>query len=426
MEITVIYESSEYPLEKLEELSKTNVCKECGDRLDLFRVSIKDNRKFLACTDWPRTHHKGIMRPPSRYEKEGLNSFNIEKRRNILTEEHGTTKALSTVIDKYQGVTSLTKPQAQEILEAVYPLAPASEITRAVLLCHSYGLNPLMKHIYLIPFKNAKTGKDDFVTVMGIGAKRLLATRRGSYSYVDDTPRVMTDDEEKRRHGSVDRAKVWFLTKLRDTTTGAEASGEGWWPANSQPYGTDKGNTVFNMASIRSESQALNRLFPGEMPVDVDVVSEEYAQGKLAEVKVEDVVEGEAREIDEPELGLGICPIHNVPLKKSKFGIFCPEKVEGTGRWRGKMVNCKGVKPAPEEKADMVQGYTTYIDMTWFTESLKKIQAKKQDWHNKDIAARLDAITGKKSSTVTEAISHLNKDQAEAFVKTIEDVLETL
>lgn len=204
-----------------------------------------------------------------------------------MEQEYG--KEMTTALDKYIGVVSLTKPQAKEILQAVYPEAPGDEIARAVLLCASYGLNPLMKHVFLIPFNKGKSN-ETWATVIGIKAKRLLASRRGNYSYVDNTPRVMTEAEQKGIFGEVYGDKVMVITKVKDPATGAEAPGYGAWPKNTEPYGTEKGNSKFNMAAIRSESQALDRLRPGEMPVGVEVVSEEVAEA---------AIEAEYREVKE-------------------------------------------------------------------------------------------------------------------------------
>lgn len=310
--------------EDLLNLSKRNQCKECGERLELFIDStITPHKAFLACTDWRRSRHEGIEREASRYEMEGLASLNIPTRREIMEQQFGkpTTKAL----DKYIGVVSLTKLEAKEILVSVYPDAPEAEITRAVLLCASYGLNPLMKHVFLIPFNRKKEGRivgTDWVTVLGIKAKRLLASRRGPYSYIDDTPRVMTDDEQKTRFGQVEPEKLWVITKGKDPATGAEAAGYGFWPKNKEPYGIDKGNTAFNMAAIRSESQMVDRLRPGEMPEGIDVMPEEVATG---------IVEGEFKVVDEE------------PTMESESGPkehWCEEhnrqyerKVRGTSVW---------------------------------------------------------------------------------------------
>ena len=229
------------------------------------------------------------------------------------------TKAL----DKYMGVVSLTKPQAKEILVAVFPEAPDSEIARAVMLCASYGLNPLMKHIFLIPFKRKEKGVvvgEDWVTVMGIKAKRLLSSRRGSYSYVEGTPRVMTEQEQRATFGETDTSKLWVVTKVKDPATGAEAVGYGFWPQDSQPYGTEKGNTKFNMAAIRSESQALDRLRPGEMPEGIEVMPEEIAEA---------VIEGEFTVKEELPLEPVApkqhwCEEHNCAYEK---------KTRGTSTW---------------------------------------------------------------------------------------------
>ena len=229
------------------------------------------------------------------------------------------------------GVVSLTKPQAKEILLAVFPEAPESEITRAMILCANYGLNPLMKHVFLIPFNRKKNGVivgTDWVTVLGIKAKRLLASRRGPYSYIEDTPRVMTDAEQKKTFGQVEPEKLWVITKGKDPTTGAEAVGHGFWPKNKEPYGTDKGNTAFNMAAIRSESQMVDRLRPGEMPEGIDVVPEEMAEGVIeGEYKVVNGTTGEKTE-SKPESEAPPkehwCEEHNCEYER---------KVRGTSVW---------------------------------------------------------------------------------------------
>lgn len=212
-----------------------------------------------------------------------------------MAEELGSEK--TKALEKYVGVVSLTKWQAREILQAVYPDAPEAEMARAVLLCASYQLNPLMKHVFLIPF-NKGTPKETWATVIGIKAKRLMASRRDSYSYVDNTPRVMTEEEQKTIFGMVYADRLCVMTKVRDPGTGAEAVGYGFWLHKDTIYGTDKGNSAFNMASIRSESQALDRLRPGEMPVGVEVMPEDIAEaaGK------EPFIEGEAKVVEEQPL----------------------------------------------------------------------------------------------------------------------------
>jgi len=293
-----IFESETRTRDDLEKLRKTNVCAVCGAWLNVF-LDKDTGLAFVACHDWLRTHHEGIMREASPFQQKGLESLTIVERRKIMTQQHG--EKTSTALEKYHGVTSLTKPEALEILQSVFPNAPEKEMTRAVLLCTSYSLNPLMGHVFLIPFKKRdKAGKvtgEEWATVLGIKAKRLLASRRHPISYVDDTPRLMTEEEQKKIYGKVDESHICTITVLKNPATGAEARGYGKWERGKEPYGTDKGNSAENMAFIRSESQALDRLCPGEMPVGVEVIDETYAGGEGEK----DFIEGEVSEVKEPE-----------------------------------------------------------------------------------------------------------------------------
>lgn len=354
-----IYEDLVTTRDKLYELQRHNKCKECGSRLDVF-WDANSHKAFLACHDWPRTHHEGIEREASRYEMGGLSELTLEKRREIMEQRVGEAK--TRALEKYQGVLSLTREEARECILAEYPGAPPEEVSRAVLLCVTQQLNPLMKHVFLIPFNKGKEN-ETWVTVLGIKAKRLLASRADRsgkprpYSYVDDTPKVMKEELQKTIFGEVDKSKLWVITKLKDPTTGAEAVGYGFWPIAETPKGMEKGNSKFNMAAIRSESQALDRLRPGEMPVGVAVMSEEEAEAAVAG-DGEPFIEGKAKVSaestapDEPvkEADLGVCPIHNIPLVAGKghFPPYCPTRVDGTGHSVGKTVWCKGVLPAGE------------------------------------------------------------------------------
>jgi len=273
-----IYQTDELTREDLEKIRRESKCKVCGAKLNIY-LDPESGKAFVACWDWLRTHHEGIEREASLYEQKGMESLNIPTRRKMMEQELGPEK--TKALTRYMGVVSLTRPQAREILEAVFPDAPDDEVARAVMLCASYGLNPLMKHIFLIKFNrwskdHTRIVGEDWATVMGIKAKRLLASRRGSCSYVDNTPRLMTQEEQKTILGEVEADKLWVITKLKDPQTGAEAVGYGFWPKGDKPYGTEKGNTKFNMAAIRSESQALDRLRPGEMPMGVEVIDEQY------------------------------------------------------------------------------------------------------------------------------------------------------
>jgi len=363
-------------------------------------MDFEANKAFLACNDWHRTHHEGIEREVSRYEKEGLASLTIETRREIMEQEYGepTTKAL----DKYIGVVSLTRPQAREILQAVYPLAPDDEIARAVLLCASYQLNPLMKHVFLIKFnrwnkEHTKIVGEEWATVVGIKAKRLLASRpdrRGQarpYSYVDNTPRVMTEDEQKTIFSTVYDDRLWVITRGRDPTTGAEAVGYGFWLNSDKVYGAEKGNSAFNMASVRSESQMLDRLRPGEMPQGVEVIDEQYTQAPF-------ISEGGGK--------IGGLPADIEGEGKDSLTILPPPKAQNTTEI--------GV-PAAE-----LEGEGFHINLTWLKQNLKEL-----NWT--DGTAKTFLASEYKVSpqgTLDDVIKRLEREQAEDFVKKLQEKVE--
>ncbi len=274
-----IYEGKARPMEALEKLQDRNVCKECGASLGLFWDAEKC-KVFLACNEWRRTHHEGIERPASRYELEGLGALTIKARREIMESQIGVAKARQ--LAKYEGVAALTKRQVMEIIDILWPGAPPPEKAKAAALCISYRLNPLAKHVYLIPFntwadKEHTKKKTVWATVLGIGATRLMAARKGTFSYVDDTPRIMTTEEQEKRFGQSYPDRIYAIVKVKDPATGAEVPGYGWWPRGTKAYGEDKGNTPFNMASNRAERQGLDRLRPGEMPSNVEVMDESIA-----------------------------------------------------------------------------------------------------------------------------------------------------
>ncbi len=170
---------------------------------------------------------------------------------------------------------TITKNQAMYLLKTIWPDAPEVEVIKAGILCQQYGLNPLMRQVYLVQFS------EEWVTILGIKATRQIAQqalrKRGiRYSY-SDGPRFMNDEEQKKIRGKVEAGKLWAITILKDGD-GNLYPGYGFWPADKKPYGTDKGNDPLNMAFIRSERNALDKLAPGELP-DIDVGDDAYIQG---------------------------------------------------------------------------------------------------------------------------------------------------
>ena len=383
-----IYEDETTTREKLYELRRRNRCQVCRGALDVF-MDVDKGKAFLACQDWRRTHHQGIERvaqPP--FEP------NIPTRREDVVEELGEKKAV--VLEKYEGVVSLTRAQAMEILKTIWPEAPEVEVLKAAIICHQYGLNPLMKHIFLIPFKRKKEGKVigvDWVVVQGIGSNRLIARRKHNYSYLDLTPRRMTEEEQQRINGEVDDTRIWAITKLKDMETNAEALGVGSWPIDEVPYGTEKGNTKLNMACIRSEREALDRLYPAEMPQGIEVMEEKYIDAKYT-------------------------------LLAEGGGGKAAASAEG-----GKEKTLAAVTPPTEDKSSKIadappaaaEGEGFHIDLTWLSESLKEIKWTEDTCKTFLIGKYKIDGTG----TLTEVLQRLTRKQAEEFTRELTERAQT-
>jgi len=266
-----VYESEILTHDEMQKMAKYKKC-QCGGAL-LVAWSANHSSYMLRCAS--DLNHDEFVRPAhiSNYDLPGYNMPGVMKRKEReLVTKYGEEKTTAMVrAGGGNALALLDEVQAKDIILTIWPKAPPVEIKKAALICAQYGLNPLMKHIYLIPFGNAWT------TVMGIKASRIIARRAGAYAYLDDTPRIMTREEQIRIMGEVDDTRIWAITKLK-STTGNTAQGIGSWPKDKQPQGTDKGNTKLNMAMIRSERQALERLFPDSLPDSVDVGDERFVE----------------------------------------------------------------------------------------------------------------------------------------------------
>jgi len=148
----------------LKKLRRNNVCSECGRQLYIY-LDLKTKQKYVGC---PTPGHERIAR---RYETKG-EDYQSDIRR--LTEmEQKLGRESTTALAKLPVRGQLTQPEAEHILSLVYPGCPKDEIIRCAILCRDFGLHPLMKEVYLIPFKD-KDGKANYATVLGINATRKL------------------------------------------------------------------------------------------------------------------------------------------------------------------------------------------------------------------------------------------------------------
>lgn len=275
------------PLKEAQELAITHVCGECAGELTVpwGGSEFKVNSHVLVCG--VDHSHEGIVKKGTVpledqpiYVQDAIN----KKERNRMVEEHG--EEVGMALAEFQGSTSLTQKQAAFILRKCWQDAPDEAVMRGAMICAQYGLNPLMKHLYLIGFdrKDKASGKvvgKTWVPVLGIGATRLMASRaakkRGMTYGFHDGPRMMRAEEQREIFGEEFRDRFMAICYIKDNS-GQMAPGYGSWPNGSKPYGDDKGNTKQNMAFIRCERNAFDRMFPGEMPDgDIDVVDLAFA-----------------------------------------------------------------------------------------------------------------------------------------------------
>lgn len=203
----------------------------------------------------------------------------------------------------------ISKEYAIYLLKTIWPVAPDTEVIKAALICARYGLDPLLKEVSLIKFDKRKWNPqtkqrekvgEDWVAVLGIKANRKIASGHGTrrYSYTDG-PRVMTEQEQKDIMGQVEPEKIWAITRIKDSE-GNTYPGYGFWPRDTEAYGNDKGNSPRNMAFIRSERNALDRMVPGELP-DIEVGDESFVELKIDAKALE---QGEADLIEKGELDI--------------------------------------------------------------------------------------------------------------------------
>lgn len=174
----------------------------------------------------------------------------------------------------------LSKDGHMYLLKQVWPSAPDNAVVFAAVLCHDYGLHPMMRQVFLVPFdvKDKDTGKfrTEWNVILGIRATRTIAQNAGYRWTYKDGPRVMSEEEQKKIYGEVDAGKIRAITIIRDQS-GNEYPGYGMWDKSKTAYGADKGNSAVNMAFIRSERNAIDRMAPGVLPPDVDVIEDNYA-----------------------------------------------------------------------------------------------------------------------------------------------------
>jgi len=374
-----------------EQWAETNVCSECGGRLTLaWGGSYGEKSHVLICAN--SKAHKGIARPfhlaPA--DNPAFNLYDVNKdRRKELTEKIGEEK--TKALEQYEQKTNLGEIQARTIIQSIWPDAPIHAVLRGALICHQYGLNPLMKHLALVKFHSRTTNRDTWEPIIAIKGSRIIAAPQGCWSYLDDSPRAMMEIEGLKILGEDEydpTNNYYSICKLKDMATGREASGIGVVGKDESIYGTDKGNTPRNQCNIRSERQALDRLYPDSQPKDVDVTDENY--------------------LGEPA---GVCAkTLDTPDKKTIDTV------------QGEVVNT----PEPSEPVPTPQADTSkygHIDASFVDDALSRL---KRGWPQTEIYKHLKEkylVTGSK---LTDAIAKLTNNQAAEFTKELQSRLDLL
>jgi len=307
--------------EEMRKAERSHKCAECGGNLLTAFISGEYRLRCANSLD-----HTGIIREykVSPYGLPGYNMPGIIKwSEKQMMQKYGEEKTKQIVrIGGGNPISTLTQQGAVKMLSVLYPDATRNEsgksaIIKGALICRDYGLNPAMDHIFLIPYKNKQTNTLTWSVVRGIKASRLICGREKSYGYIDNTPRVMTEVEQETIFGEVDKGNLVVICKIKDRD-GNEFPGYGRWPKGIDPKGIEKGNSKFNMAAIRAERQALDKLNPGAMPADVDVVDERFIDRPAVEISEEkpeqrQIPETTTEAEDESEVEQSITPEEKTP-----------------------------------------------------------------------------------------------------------------
>jgi len=377
-------------------INEGQVCAECNGGLVIkWGGYLGINEYLLACSQ--NVEHEGIAKPVyiSPYNDPDNTLINTTKGRYKQMEEQlGKDTALA--LRQYEGLPIRQEKVATAIINTIWPKAVGPAVFKAIGICKDYGLDPRMNQLYLIDFKTKDGIK--WAVVLGIKATRLMAARKKPFSYIDETPKVMTEAEQIRKFGKKFEDRIMFITKLRDKD-GMEASGTGFWLLkDGQPYGADKGNSAENMASIRSERQAIDRLVPDMLPVDVDIMDDRYTS---TEVKVETIEPGtdKGRTVDKTTGEI------TKEATKEEAGPP-PEEVAAT--------------PSTEEEEGKPKELK--IDMAWLNGELAILELN-PELVNVWVAKTFNVYAG---NELKDTLAKLNVKQQDAFTKQVNNGLPAL
>lgn len=270
-------------------MAEVLTCNRCGARVSLaWGGSYHINAFVLICPSDPN-NHTNFGRESKAFDRRSIPGWRYTKEE--IKELEKALGPRAPIVLAQQGQTAMTDQQAMELVQTYWPTAPPIQQKRAALMCKRYNLDPGLRQIHLMPFRRKdkngnvviKDGKEviDWAIAVGIRATRINTRRNTNFRYINDSPRPATEEEQIKFLGRVDKTRLWFITYLENTTTHEVVFGLGNWPLDSKgvprkAMAEDKGNTPENMASIRSERAACDKLCPDWLPPGVRVVDEKY------------------------------------------------------------------------------------------------------------------------------------------------------
>ncbi len=300
---------------KLERIADSCVCAVCGGGLttpwdpDLGKIVLR------CCRD--RAHRGYVKDDPVLQRLLGMRALEARNNRDTspidreiqhhlakkYTQKGDRTMTNETALSEYRQTGLITVESAMDVIRTTpgWGKAPANVVKRAAMVCQDYRLYPGI-HLFLIAF-NAGKANESWAVVQGIKATRLQASRRKPFRYTDG-PRIAGEEEARSHFLDQYDPKMLYAVCRVSGTDGSSAEGWGTWPRAQTPYGTDKGNSASNMAEIRAERRALDRLCPGELPTGLDVVDESYIAaaedqpaGRVVDQATGEIVDGEAADV---------------------------------------------------------------------------------------------------------------------------------
>ena len=262
-------EQNEAEYARREAIYSTARDSECSVCLRQMGVRLENGQPVVRCQTDPTHEGYRKLRSLTQLAKEHYIPYvseRVQRKKEEQLEEQiqdPETRALAVYGTEMH---LMTETVARRLVSRLWPKAKNEAVEHAILLAVQQNLNPLNHEIYIVPFK----GED--VIILGIEANRKMARRRSPYTYLDG-PRPLTASEVEDM-GEDPKQRIGVICVL-GTPGGARFPGYGFWPRNQEPYGADKGNTKFNMASYRAERSALKRLMPdAELPAPVGMVYE--------------------------------------------------------------------------------------------------------------------------------------------------------